>query len=166
MQHPREPINEPFLAFALDFRDWKFGNNGMTWAVVLHLGSIAALVYLWLAGDWHWLAPVFLFFVLAATWVATAIQWRTKQMRAWRAWAQLLVSPRGSHSPTEPDSYPGPYTIGSPGISDPDRLLGVQGPGLDTPLWFWNHTPASHYAREVCRRMNMAYHLGRKSNPQ
>lgn len=163
MQHPSEPINEPFFAFALDFRNWKFGNNGMTWAIVLHLGIVAALVYIWLAGDWHWLAPVFLGFVLAATWVATAIQWRTQQMRAWKAWAEFLVSPRGSHSPTEADSFNGPYKRVFSDPADPSSLSGVFGPGFDTPMWMPRTTPSSFFVHEAFRRMNMAYTLGQQS---
>ena len=45
MMHNKAPINETFIAFALDFKNWKFGNNGMTWAIVLHCGCVAVLAY-------------------------------------------------------------------------------------------------------------------------
>ena len=163
MMHTNAPINETFIAFALDFKNWKFGNNGMTWAIVLHCGCVAVLAYLWVVGDMHWLAPVFLGFVLAATWVATAIQWRTKQMRAWRAWAEFLVSPVGSHDPDAPDTYNGPYVKVYTDPADPSSLAGVTGPGFDTPMWMPKSSPASFFVHEAHRRLNMAWKLGQQS---
>lgn len=162
LTHPDRPVDVPFLRFALNFKGRRFGNNSMVWAIIVHAGAIAALVYLWLADSWHWFAPVFLFFVLAATWVATAIQWMTIQKRAWRRWAEMLESPRGSHSYTDPDSGPGPFAQTEIGESAGGTWFGITAPWFDSPLWLTDF-PGYMYGPEVLRRLNQAYDKGRKS---
>lgn len=161
LTHPDRPVDVPFLRFAFNFKQWRFGNNGMTWAIILHPSVVAALVYLWLADSWHWFAPVFLFFVLAATWVATAIQWAMMQKRAWRRWAEMLESPRGSHSYTDPDSGPGPFFLFYIGTEEP--WASISAPWFDSPLHLTD-VPARTCAPEILRRLNQAYDKGRKSN--
>lgn len=162
LTHPDRPVDIPFLRFALNFKGRRFGNNSMAWAVIIHAGAIAALVYLWLADSWHWFAPVFLFFVLAATWAATAIQWAMMQTRAWRRWAELLESPGGSHSYDNPDSGPGPFTLASVGQDGGETFYGIMAPWLDSPIWF-TRFPGYMYGIEMHRRLNQAYDKGRKS---